>query len=79
MFFRWNEAYSWTNVNCCVHNIIVGRLWIEQYGKMEITNHSTGHVASLTFKSAGSGAKNLHRVEGFVRDSRCAFKYLIII
>ncbi|XP_017018456.1 oxysterol-binding protein-related protein 2 [Drosophila kikkawai] len=68
-FPKWNETYSWTNVNCCVHNIIVGRLWIEQYGKMEISNHSTGHVASLTFKSAGSGAKNLHRVEGFVRDS----------
>ncbi|XP_017090234.2 oxysterol-binding protein-related protein 2 [Drosophila bipectinata] len=68
-FPKWNETYSWTNVNCCVHNIIVGRLWIEQYGKMEIINHSTGHVADLTFKSAGSGAKNLHRVEGFVKDS----------
>nr|NP_611865.1 uncharacterized protein Dmel_CG3860, isoform A [Drosophila melanogaster]AAF47130.1 uncharacterized protein Dmel_CG3860, isoform A [Drosophila melanogaster]AAM11336.1 GH12064p [Drosophila melanogaster]ACL90698.1 CG3860-PA [synthetic construct] len=68
-FPKWNESYSWTNVNCCVHNIIVGRLWIEQYGKMEITNHATGHVASLTFKSAGSGAKNLHRVEGFVKDA----------
>ncbi|KAH8272849.1 hypothetical protein KR018_004387, partial [Drosophila ironensis] len=68
-FPKWNETYTWTNVNCCVHNIIVGRLWIEQYGKMEIVNHSTGHVASLTFKSAGSGAKNLHRVEGFVKDA----------
>ncbi|EDW32448.1 GL10436 [Drosophila persimilis] len=68
-FPKWKETYTWTNVNCCVHNIIVGTLWIEQYGKMVITNHSTGHIANLTFKSAGSGAKNLHRVEGFVRDS----------
>ncbi|XP_030386161.1 oxysterol-binding protein-related protein 2 isoform X2 [Scaptodrosophila lebanonensis] len=67
-FPKWNEAYTWTNVNCCVHNIIVGKLWIEQYGSMEITNHSTGHVALLTFKSSGSAAKNLHRVEGFVQD-----------
>lgn len=40
---RWGEAYTWTNVNCCVHNVIVGKLWIEQYGTMEIVNHSTGN------------------------------------
>lgn len=21
------ETYTWTNVNCCIHNIIVGKLW----------------------------------------------------
>lgn len=25
-----NETYTWSNVNCCVHNIIVGKLWFEQ-------------------------------------------------
>lgn len=40
--YRWNETYTWSNVNCCVHNIIVGKLWIEQYGTMEIINHKTG-------------------------------------
>ena len=24
---------------CCVHNIILGKLWIEQYGTVEIVNH----------------------------------------
>lgn len=24
---------------CCVHNIILGKLWIEQYGTVEIINH----------------------------------------
>lgn len=27
---RYNEVYTWNNVNSCVHNIIVGQLWIEQ-------------------------------------------------
>ena len=40
--YRWNETYTWSNVNCCVHNIIVGKLWIEQYGTMEIINHTNG-------------------------------------
>ncbi|GAB5579415.1 oxysterol-binding protein-related protein 1 isoform X1 [Prionailurus iriomotensis] len=39
---KHSEAYTWTNPTCCVHNIIVGKLWIEQYGNVEITNHKTG-------------------------------------
>lgn len=27
---------------CCVHNIILGKLWIEQYGTVEIINHRYG-------------------------------------
>lgn len=34
-----DEAYTWTNPTCCVHNIIVGQLWIEQYGNVEVINH----------------------------------------
>lgn len=55
-------------MQCCVHNIIVGKLWMEQYGNMEIINHSTGHKAHLTFKSAGWNSKDLHRVEGYISD-----------
>ncbi|KXJ05174.1 Oxysterol-binding protein-related protein 1, partial [Exaiptasia diaphana] len=29
-FPKLNEVYTWNNVNSCVHNIIVGQLWIEQ-------------------------------------------------
>lgn len=64
------EAYSWNNVNCCVHNIIVGKLWIEQYGTMEVVSHEHGLKATLTFKSAGAGNKDLHRVEGYISDRR---------
>ncbi|KAK9890339.1 hypothetical protein WA026_010433 [Henosepilachna vigintioctopunctata] len=67
-FPKLNEAYTWSNVQCCVHNIIVGKLWMEQCGNMEIINHSTGHRAHLTFKTAGSNNKDLHRVEGYICD-----------
>nr|XP_023016249.1 oxysterol-binding protein-related protein 2-like [Leptinotarsa decemlineata] len=67
-FPKLKEAYTWTNVQCCVHNIIVGKLWMEQVGNMEITSHSSGHKAHLTFKQAGGNSKDLHRVEGFITD-----------
>ncbi|XP_045780012.1 oxysterol-binding protein-related protein 1 isoform X8 [Maniola jurtina] len=66
---RWGEAYTWTNVNCCVHNVIVGKLWIEQYGAMEVTCHGgAGLKASLAFKPAGFNNRDLHRVDGFIID-----------
>ncbi|KAM9307897.1 oxysterol-binding protein-related protein 1 isoform 2-T2 [Gastrophryne carolinensis] len=65
---KHNEAYTWTNPTCCVHNIIVGKLWIEQYGNMEITNHKTGDKCIINFKPCGLFGKELHKVEGYIQD-----------
>nr|XP_057923605.1 oxysterol-binding protein-related protein 1-like isoform X2 [Doryrhamphus excisus] len=65
---KYNEAYTWTNPTCCVHNIIVGQLWIEQYGSMEVVNHKTGERCSITFKPCGLFGKELHKVEGYIVD-----------
>ncbi|GCB64404.1 hypothetical protein scyTo_0004601, partial [Scyliorhinus torazame] len=66
--FKQNEAYTWTNPTCCVHNIIVGQLWIEQYGNVEITNHKSGEKCILNFKPCGLFGKELHKVEGYIQD-----------
>uniref|UniRef100_A0A6Q2WZG6 Oxysterol-binding protein n=1 Tax=Esox lucius TaxID=8010 RepID=A0A6Q2WZG6_ESOLU len=66
--FMYNEAYTWTNPTCCVHNIIVGQLWIEQYGNVEVINHKTGERCCLNFKPCGLFGKELHKVEGYILD-----------
>ena len=67
------EAYSWTNVNCSVHNIIVGKLWIEHYGSLEIQTHrqqdaanepAESYKAWLNYKPCGWMGGDLHKVEG---------------
>uniref|UniRef100_A0A146WLC6 Oxysterol-binding protein n=1 Tax=Fundulus heteroclitus TaxID=8078 RepID=A0A146WLC6_FUNHE len=65
---KHNEVYTWSNPTCCVHNIILGKLWIEQYGTMEIINHSTGEKCVLEFKPSGMLGKDLHRVEGYIQE-----------
>ncbi|KAG1945785.1 oxysterol-binding protein-related protein 1 [Pimephales promelas] len=65
---KHNEAYTWTNPTCCVHNIIVGQLWIEQYGSVEVINHRTGEKCCLNFKPCGLFGKELHKVEGYILD-----------
>ncbi|XP_036757695.2 oxysterol-binding protein-related protein 2 [Manis pentadactyla] len=63
-----NEAYTWTNPTCCVHNVIIGKLWIEQYGTVEILNHRTGDKCVLHFRPCGLFGKELHKVEGHIQD-----------
>ncbi|KAM9343472.1 oxysterol-binding protein-related protein 2-like isoform 2-T2 [Pholidichthys leucotaenia] len=65
---KHKEAYTWTNPMCCVHNIILGKLWIEQYGTVEIINHSTGDKCIMNFKPCGMFGKELHKVEGYIQD-----------
>ncbi|XP_024267814.1 oxysterol-binding protein-related protein 1-like isoform X2 [Oncorhynchus tshawytscha] len=65
---KYNEAYTWTNPTCCVHNLIVGQLWIEQYGNVEVLNHKTGERCCLNFKPCGLFGKELHKVEGYILD-----------
>ncbi|XP_061910477.1 oxysterol-binding protein-related protein 2b [Entelurus aequoreus] len=74
---KHNETYTWSNPHCCVHNIILGKLWIEQYGTVEIVNHSTGDKCVLNFKPCGMFGKELHKVEGYIQD-KSKKKYCVI-
>ncbi|XP_040573598.1 oxysterol-binding protein-related protein 2 [Lepeophtheirus salmonis] len=69
-FPAFNETFTWSNVNCIVHNVIVGSLWMEHTGTMEIVNQKTKHRCVLTFKPGSwhSEPNNLHVVEGFLLD-----------
>jgi len=66
---KYNEVYTWSNINCCVHNVIVGKLWVEHYGVMEVLNHKSKHKAVLTFKQNGWFGRDLHKVEGYIYDA----------
>ncbi|KAJ1513129.1 hypothetical protein HMI54_005165 [Coelomomyces lativittatus] len=61
-----DEHYSWRKVTTCVHNLIVGTLWIDHYGDMEIVNHQTKDKCIVTFKSTGWRNKDRCAMEGKV-------------
>ena len=52
-----------------MNNLIVGKLWIDHYGDMIVTNHTSGEVCTLTFKPAGWRGKSQYEIEGTVKDS----------
>ncbi|KAK6035852.1 hypothetical protein COOONC_26644 [Cooperia oncophora] len=41
--------YSYKKITTTVHNIIVGKLWIDNHGDMEIINHGTGDKCVVKF------------------------------
>ncbi|XP_071855373.1 oxysterol-binding protein-related protein 1-like isoform X3 [Apostichopus japonicus] len=67
---KYNEAYTWHSVDTAIHNIIVGKLWVEFFGHTEIVNHRTGHKCSLNFRPAGWFGRDLHKVDGYIIDKK---------
>lgn len=63
---RHKETYTFKAVACCVHNIIVGKLWFEHRGPLDVKCAETNVHANLVFKQAGWFSNDLHRFDGFI-------------
>ena len=49
-FTKSGNHYSWRKVKTVVHNIVIGKLWIDQVGEMEVVNHTTGDKCYMKFE-----------------------------
>lgn len=47
--FYTGTHYTWRKVPSIVHNIMFGKLWIDQEGEMDIYNHSTGEICHIKY------------------------------
>ncbi|EGF84448.1 hypothetical protein BATDEDRAFT_9025 [Batrachochytrium dendrobatidis JAM81] len=71
------QHYSWKKVTTCVNNLIVGKLSIDHYGDMVITNWETGETATLTFKVRSTNGCGGGEIVGKVTDSRGQIRFEI--
>lgn len=62
------ELYSWKKVNTSVVGIIVGNPTVDNYGKMEVQNHTTGDVLVVDMKQRGWKASSAYQLSGYVYD-----------
>ncbi len=60
------ELYTWKKVTSSVIGIITGSPTVDNYGAMEIKNHTTGEVCTLDFKPRGWKASSAYQVSGKV-------------
>ena len=62
-FPKSGNHYTWRKVKTIVHNIVLGKLWIDNVGEMEVINHRTGDKCHLKFEPYsyfGGVAKKVH-------------------
>ncbi|XP_041375057.1 oxysterol-binding protein-related protein 6-like [Gigantopelta aegis] len=59
---KFQDHYKWNKVTTCVHNVLGGQRWVDQYGEMYITNG--GIVCKLTFTKASHWSSKRYEVQG---------------
>ena len=62
------ELYTWKKVTSSVIGIITGNPTVDNYGLMEVKNHTTGEVCTLDFKPRGWSKASAFQVVGKVAD-----------
>lgn len=50
-----------------MHNLILGKLYVDVHGKSQVTNHNTGDTCEMEWKEKGWGDKNANMVFGAVK------------
>uniref|UniRef100_A0A8C6LV79 Oxysterol-binding protein n=1 Tax=Nothobranchius furzeri TaxID=105023 RepID=A0A8C6LV79_NOTFU len=78
LFDKSNNHYSWKKVTTTVHNIIVGKLWIDQSGEIDVVNHKTGDRCHLKFTPYSYFSRDVPRkVTGVVTDKDGKAHYVL--
>ncbi|XP_046872620.1 oxysterol-binding protein 2 isoform X2 [Hypomesus transpacificus] len=77
-FHSSGNHYVWRKVTSTVHNIIVGKLWIDQSGDIEIVNHRTKETCQLKFSPYSYFSREVPRkVTGVVLDGGGQAQYVL--
>lgn len=63
-----DEVYTWHNLKVTAHNIVLGKMWFEQTGRIEIINHKLNIKCVMDFKPYSWFSRSLNRVEGYILD-----------
>ncbi|XP_045172406.2 oxysterol-binding protein 1-like isoform X2 [Mercenaria mercenaria] len=78
VFEKSGNHYTWRKVTTTVHNIIVGKLWVDHHGEMDIKNHKTGDNCHLKYYPYSYFSRDKPRkVTGVVTDANDAAKWVI--
>lgn len=71
------DVFAISHVSSVVHNVLMGKLWMEHVGELVVRNLTNGQEAKVQFKPAGWSGQGLNQVEGVITDKRCVFSSLV--
>jgi hypothetical protein len=77
-FKKTGHHYTWRKITTFVRNIIVGKLWIDNVGEMDIINHKTKDVCHLKyFPYSYFSREPPRKVTGIITDSNNVARYVL--
>ncbi|XP_056639637.1 oxysterol-binding protein 1 isoform X2 [Diorhabda carinulata] len=78
--FKDKHKYSWRKVTTTIHNIIVGKLWVDQHGDMEIIGKDAAEGIKCVLKYIPYSyftRDSQRRVKGVVMDGEGSVKWIV--
>jgi hypothetical protein len=77
-FKKTGYHYTWRKIVTFVRNIIVGKLWIDNVGEMDIINHTTKDMCHLKYFAYSYFSREPPRkVTGIITDSNNVARYVL--
>lgn len=77
-FHATGHHYTWHKVTTTVHNIIVGKLWVDQSGDAEVINHKTGDYCKHKYFPYSYFSRDTPRkVSGIIMDKNEKAHYVV--
>ena len=78
VFSKTGNHYTWRKVSTTVHNIVVGKLWVDNHGEMDIKNHRNGDNCHLKFNAYSYFSKEVPRkVTGVITDAKGQARWVV--
>ena len=72
--FADGESFQWHKVVSSIHNLIIGKLYIDHYGTMRIKSSRAGLKCKLKFKESNILERNPHQVLGHISNANSGAK-----
>lgn len=78
VFHKTGHHYTWNKPMITIHNIIVGKLWVDQSGDAEVINHTTGdYCKHKYFPYSYFSRETPRKVSGIVMDKHDTAHFVI--
>lgn len=74
---KTGDFFTWDKVTTCVHNVLIGVMWLEHYGTCTVKNHKTGDVCVIEMLKKGWWSEGEFQVKGTVADAKGTVVYNI--
>jgi len=68
MSTKFGDEFVWGHLDTCAHNVIVGWMWVDHFGTLEVTNKTTGDKGVVTFTRCGWLGAGRYDISGQITD-----------